>query len=112
MTDEKQPGGRNTDAPQYDPGIVPQEVKARKEREGENFGDTSQTPGMTVDQEGIANIYPVEPEMYVDQPGDLRQEEEAAKAARVEEVEEVKQDDEAGRLTPESDTRGKGPGGR
>lgn len=119
-TTMNQPSGRNTDAPQYDPGIVPQEVAARKKREGDSFGSTigesepegiNTTGGNTVDQEGLANVYPVEPEMYVNEPGDLKQEEEAAKAARAQELSEAKNDEEEGKLTAERDTRGKGPGG-
>lgn len=116
----EQPGGLNTEEPQYDPGIVPQEVAARREREGGRFGSTIEEPepgginttgGNTVDQEGLANVYPVEPEMYVDQPGDLRQEEEESRAARAQELEEARHDDEEGKLTAERDTRGRGPGG-
>lgn len=116
----EQPGGINTEEPQYDPGIVPQEVAARREREGDQFGSTIEgsepgsidtTGGNTVDQEGLANVYPVEPEMYVETPGDLRQEEEESKAARAQELAQASNDEETGKLTAERDMRGKGPGG-
>ncbi len=116
----EQPGGLNTEETQYDPGIVPQEVKARREREGDSFGSTSEksqpgeintTGGNTVDQEGLANVYPVEPEMYVDTPGDLRQEEQESRAARAQELGESRHDEEEGKLSTEGDTRGRGPGG-
>ncbi len=109
----------NSDAPQYDRGIVPAETAARKEREGDAFGNTSAghdpesintTGGITVDNEGLTNNYAIEPEMYVDEPGDLREEEEAATADRAHELHDVQHNDETGKLTDESDTRGKGPG--
>jgi hypothetical protein len=56
------------------------------------------------------NNYAIEPEMYVNEPGDLRQEEEALAAARAQELEEVNETDETGKLTTEADNRGKGPG--
>jgi hypothetical protein len=69
----------------YDAHIIPAETAARKEREGEGFkhnpeledsGESIDTRGgYTVDQEGLANNYAVEPEMYVEVPGDLREEE-------------------------------------
>jgi hypothetical protein len=66
----------------YDLHIVPAETAARKEREGENYKqlpDETEDPdsidtnsGFTVDKEGLVNNYAVEPEMYVEVPGDLR----------------------------------------
>jgi len=109
----------NSDLPQYDRGIVPAETAARKEREGASFGSTREgqdpesidtTAGVTTDKEGLTNIYPVEPEMYVEQPGDLQQEEEASAAEHAQEREDISHDDETGKLTEEGDTRGKGPG--
>ncbi len=86
-----------TDA-NYDRGIQPAEVGARQDREGENFGkkplpegDLDTTGGYTVDREGKLNNYAIEPEMYVNEPGDLREEEEAEKAKRAEELKEVQQ---------------------
>jgi len=93
-----------------DRGIIPAETAARMEREGGAFRKTADeqadpesidvTGGATVDQEGLANNYAIEPEMYVNEPGDLRQEEE---------LEELNQNEE-GKLTEQGDTRGKGTG--
>jgi hypothetical protein len=106
----------------YDREIVPAEVAARKEREGDKFmtapsnddeprEDTDHTrDGFTVDQEGLVNNYAIEPEMYINEPGDLREQEEALKAERAREYAEVHDNDEDGNLTLESDRRGKGPG--
>ncbi|MGV0026756.1 hypothetical protein [Phormidesmis priestleyi] len=113
----------------YDRGIVPAETAARKEREGELFKQhpteereasaptddqtdpesIRTTDGYTVDKEGLLNNYAVEPEMYYEVPGDARQAEEEDKAARAEELAEVK-DGSEGELTMESDDRGRGPG--
>lgn len=106
--------------PQYDRHIAPAETAARREREGQNFGsqpasdakqsgDFDTRAGETIDQEGLANNYAIEPEMYVEQPGDLKQEEEAQKAARAHELEELSEDEE-GELTKEQDTRHRGQG--
>lgn len=102
-----------------DRGIIPAEVAARMDREGSDFKDTADeqadpesidiTGGATVDQEGLANNYAVEPEMYFDEPGDAAQEEAQDKADRAEELAQVNQDSE-GKLTNEHDTRGRGPG--
>jgi hypothetical protein len=101
----------------YDRGIVPAETAARKEREKENYKHLPEeeqgldtTGGYTMDKEGLLNNYAVEPEMYVNEPGDLRQEEEERVAERVQELEEVNQTDETGKLTMDQDKRGKGPG--
>jgi hypothetical protein len=113
----------------YDRGIIPAETAARKEREGEKFKtlpteegqqNTSNddqtntesihtTDGYTVDQEGLLNNYPVEPEMYYEVPGDAREEAAQDTAERVEELREVNEDKE-GELTEKRDRRGKGPG--
>lgn len=107
--------------PQYDPHIVPAEVGAREDREGRQFGhpvhESGQanpesihtTDGYTVDQEGLINNYAVEPEMYLNQPGDLRQENEELRAQRLHEMEEL-QESEEGKLTMEHDYRHRGPG--
>ena len=63
----------------FDRGIVPAETAARKEREGEDYkkpeeqkeGDMDTNAGATVSNEGLANNYAIEPEMYVNEPGDL-----------------------------------------
>jgi hypothetical protein len=65
----------------YDLHIVPAETAARKAREGDKYkqlpdeqadeDSIDTTGGFTVDKEGLANNYAVEPEMYVEVPGDL-----------------------------------------
>jgi hypothetical protein len=65
-----------------DRGIIPAEVAARMDKEGDDFKKTADdqagaesldvTGGATVDQEGLANNYVIEPEMYHEQPGDMR----------------------------------------
>ena len=102
-----------------DRGIIPAEVAARREREGSDFRKTAHeqagfesinvTGGATVDQEGLANNYAIEPEMYVDEPGDLRQEEEELAARQAEAIAEAKEGGD-GKLTMDGDKRGKGPG--
>ncbi|MFE4108248.1 hypothetical protein [Almyronema epifaneia] len=100
----------------YDRKIVPAETAARKEREGENYKKTPHdqgkpnSEGYTVDSEGLINNFAVEPEMYVEEPGDLRAEKEASAAERMEEMDEVNQTDEEGKLTSKADERGKGTG--
>ena len=104
----------------YDRGIVPAETAARKEREGEGYkhrpdstaGDEGidTVGGYTVDKEGIANNFAVEPEMYYEEPGDLREREAALAEERVREREEVNQNNEDGKLTTDHDDRGKGVG--
>ncbi|MEH1873880.1 hypothetical protein [Nostoc sp.] len=113
----------------YDRGIIPAETAARMEREGnlyktvpteEREADAATddqtapdsirtTDGYTVDKEGLLNNYAVEPEMYYEEPGDARKQAAAETAQRVEELGEVNQDEE-GKLTENSDTRGRGPG--
>jgi hypothetical protein len=101
----------------YDRGIVPAETAARKEREQETYKhlpdeeeSLDTTSGYTMDKEGLVNNYAIEPEMYVNEPGDLREEEQEDAARRAQELEEVNQTDETGKLTMDSDDRGKGPG--
>ena len=62
----------------FDRGIVPAETAARKEREGEDYKEPAEkdesidtTAGATVSNEGLANNYAIEPEMYIEEPGDL-----------------------------------------
>jgi hypothetical protein len=113
----------------YDRGIVPAETAARIEREEENYkslpteqgqenaatndqtnsASINTTDGYTVDQEGLLNNYAVEPEMYYEKPGDARQVAARDTAERVEELQELKQDNQ-GKLTQKGDKRGKGPG--
>ncbi len=117
------------DVDTYDAHIVPAETAARQEREGSNFKSTpnkakegnastndqtdaesiDSTEGYTVDKEGLVNNYAIEPEMYVNEPGDLREKEEDLEAERVDDLEVVNEDSE-GKLTTEGDKRGKGPG--
>lgn len=117
------------DVDTYDAHIVPAETAARMEREGSNFKSTpskqkeemaktndqtndesiDSTGGYTVDKEGLVNNYAIEPEMYINEPGDLREEAEADKAQRISEIQEANEDKE-GDLTMEGDQRGKGPG--
>ncbi|MEH2266364.1 hypothetical protein [Nostoc sp.] len=113
----------------YDRGIIPAETAARMEREGDKYktlpteeGEADAltddqtdsesirtTDGYTVDQEGLSNNYAIEPEMYYEEPGDARKQAAEEKAARIEELGEVNQDEE-GKLTDKGDKRGKGPG--
>ena len=66
----------------FDRGIVPAETAARKEREGEDYKQPEEraeesidtAAGATVSNEGLANNFAVEPEMYVEEPGDLKEE--------------------------------------
>ena len=79
----------------YDRGITSAETAARMEREGENFKQTSDpkdldtTSGETVDREGLANNYAIEPEMYIEEPGDLREKQQQEKVERAEELKEI-----------------------
>lgn len=98
----------------YDRGIVPAETAARKDREGEDFkrnpqDDRPETHGFTVDKEGLIDNFAIEPEMYVNEPGDLRAKEEELEAERLEEFQEINEDKD-GDLTMDADRRGKGPG--
>lgn len=109
----------NTAIPQYDRGIVPAETAARKYREGESFGTKPQeavapdsiitTDGYTLDREGLVNNYAVEPEMYIDVPGDLREKEAELARQRAKDLNDLRQDGQ-GKLTMDGDTRSKGPG--
>jgi len=104
----------------YDPHIVPAETAARKEREGDTFKtlpresesdseSINTTDGYTVDQEGLLNNYAIEPEMYINEPGDLREEEAERTAERAQEIQSLSED-EQGKLTMEEDTRHRGQG--
>jgi len=105
----------------YDRGIIPAETAARKEREGESYKNCPDATtddvdsidtvgGYTVDKEGLANNFAVEPEMYYEVPGDLREKEAALAEERAEELKEVNQTNEDGKLTTDHDNRGKGVG--
>jgi len=113
----------------YDRGIIPAEVAARKAREGEGYKklpfeeDLYNTPtdnqtnpesihtthGYSMDREGLLNNYAVEPEMYYEVPGDAREQQDQDIAARQAELKEVNSD-KTGKLTAETDKRGKGTG--
>lgn len=116
--------------PQYDPHIIPAETGARRDREGSEFMHTPSeqddlnqelnqesvdseplqtTGGYTVDKEGLLNNYAIEPEMYVNEPGDLRDKEQELAAERASERESV-QEDKQGQLTMDEDNRGRGQG--
>ena len=83
----------------YDRGINPAETAAREEREGEDFKEPiNNSEGTTVDKEGLANNYAIEPEMYIEEPGDLREKQQAEEAERAKELEEI------------NEPGGKGPG--
>lgn len=81
----------------YDRGIEPAEVTARRQREGAGFkqtlqpeaGESDRTGGFTVDREGLANNYAVEPEMYIEEPGDLEAQKQADAARRAAELREI-----------------------
>lgn len=113
----------------YDRAIPPAETSARREREGDAFkqhpteisqqhaenddqtdaSSVGTTSGYTVDREGLLNNYAIEPEMYVNEPGDLRESEENLADERMEELSEINQD-QKGKLTMDHDDRGRGPG--
>ncbi|MEQ9668459.1 hypothetical protein [Coleofasciculus sp. G2-EDA-02] len=105
----------------YDRNIVPAETAARKEREGDNYkakitqdkqsnpDSIDTTEGYTVDNEGLVNNFAIEPEMYVNEPGDLREKEEQETAKRRQELQQLDEERE-GELTMEKDERGRGPG--
>lgn len=102
----------------YDRQMIPSETAARIEREEEEYkqipdqaaGEIDTTDGVTVDNEGLLNNYAIEPEMYYEVPGDRTAMKEAEKAQRQEELSEINQTDEEGKLTMEDDQRGRGVG--
>ena len=70
-------GTANQPGEQYDRGLTSAETAARQDREGASFrhkpeSDDGTDTGYTTDREGLLNNYAIEPEMYVEQPGDLR----------------------------------------
>jgi hypothetical protein len=110
---------KRTEQDTYDRGIVPAETAARKEREGEQYKQVPKedsgesidtTGGYSVDKEGLVNNFAIEPEMYVEEPGDLREKEAALEAERKGEYQEVNDTDKDGELTEGNDQRGKGTG--
>jgi hypothetical protein len=110
---------QNADSNTYDRGIIPAETAARMEREGENYKELPEeeekdsldtTGGFTVDQEGLLNNYAVEPEMYYEVPGDAKQAEADDLRDRAQELKEINETNEEGKLTSDQDSRGKGTG--
>ncbi len=105
--------------PQYDAHLVPAESAARQHREGKDFGhppheetdgeSSHATDGYTIDKEGLINNYGIEPEMYVEVPGDLREQAAQESAERAGELQELSEDED-GKLTAKHDWRHKGPG--
>jgi len=82
----------------YDRNIISAETAARMEREGGDFknvpeSDDDNTGGYTVSREGLVNNYEVEPEMYVEERGDLREKQEAEKQERAQELKEINSED-------------------
>lgn len=59
----------------YDANIIPAETAARIEREGDNYKHLPEDSpsGYTVDKEGLINNYAIEPEMYIEAPGDINE---------------------------------------
>ncbi len=83
-------------AANYDRNLTTAETAARMEREGENFrakpeahGSMDTTGGYTVSREGLLNNYAIEPEMYVNEPGDLREKQEAEAVERAKELKDI-----------------------
>ncbi|MEB3887339.1 hypothetical protein [Lyngbya sp. CCY1209] len=105
-------------AANYDRELVTAETAARMEREGENFkktpdpeeGTMNTTAGYRVSREGLLDNFAIEPEMYIEEPGDLREEQQANRVDRAETLQEVNETDEDGKLTMDKDERGKGTG--
>ena len=107
---------KQTERANYDNHLVPAETAARIKREGAEFkhvepeSSIDTTAGFTTDQEGLLNNYAIEPEMYVNEPGDLRQQQVAQQEQRKRELKEINQTEEDGKLILGQDNRGKGVG--
>jgi hypothetical protein len=118
MTDRPTNSPHTVDNEIYDANIIPSETAARIEREGEDYKHVPEndvegidtTKGYAVDSEGLVNNYAIEPEMYYEVPGDAKEQLDADAAARMEELADIRDDDETGKLTTEGDSRGKDPG--
>lgn len=125
MTIQKDAVNSNQDNPQqnlphYDAHLIPSETVAREAREGSQFGqvehdDAQDTEhihtrdGYTVDQEGLINNYAVEAPMYINEPGDLAEEEAAVAKQRAAERKALSKDAD-GNLSPNTNWQHKGPG--
>lgn len=106
----------------YDRNMIPAEIAARRDREGDDYKqlpnlnpDAGQesidtTGGYTVDERGLSNNYAVEPEMYVEEPGDLREKNDAIADRRAQRLGNIQDSDRDGLLTADGDNRGRGPG--
>lgn len=76
------PTPHNISNDSYDAHLVPAETAARKAREGDEFkkivhesdstDEINASGGHTMDSEGLANNYAIEPEMYYETPGDAQ----------------------------------------
>lgn len=83
----------------YDRAITSAETAARMAREGDSFKKLPNSPedtdtvdttaGYTVDREGLANNYAIEPEMYYEIPGDRREENRQEREERIAEIKDV-----------------------
>ncbi|MEM8777945.1 MAG: hypothetical protein AAGF26_03550 [Cyanobacteria bacterium P01_G01_bin.49] len=92
----KETDKNNQQSANYDRNITSAETAARIEREGENFKSTPDgeasidtTGGYTMSREGLLNNYAVEPEMYVNEPGDMREQQEEEAIQRAKELKEI-----------------------
>jgi hypothetical protein len=72
MNDEINPSNTSVAIDTYDLHIVPAEIAARREREGENYKHLPDAPGLTMDKEGLMNNYAIEPEMHYEVSDDLQ----------------------------------------
>lgn len=104
----------------YDPHIIPAESAARAAHEGSHFCHVEHDDatdirhihtrdGYTVDRDGLINNYAVEPPMYINEPGDLAEEEAATAQQKAADYKALSENEE-GKLTLEHDWRHKGPG--
>jgi hypothetical protein len=67
----------------YDANIVPAETAARKDREDGKYKHLAENPpgsesidttgGFTMDKEGLVDNFGIEPEMYYETPGDVKE---------------------------------------
>ena len=103
----------------YDPHLIPPESVARAKREGDEFGHVNKDPsdteqlhtrsGYTVDQEGLINNYAVEPKMYINEPGDLDEEQGFVAYQKAANFKSLTQN-EKGEVAKTRDWNNRGPG--